>query len=300
MAQKYKKKLKQPQRYEKKCRNLENFSYLCSPMNETKNTEPVKWYVLTAVFKREVKIRDDMRSHGFDCYVPLRYEIIKKAGNKRERKLVPAIHDPLHLIKTSVLIYSGEGGTPYTFTWIATPGVLILLAAFIGGTVQKAGFGEMLCVLRRTIYNLRFTILTIISVIATAKVMGYSGMTSEIAATAVAATGTLYPSIAAFIGSVGTFITGSATSSCVLFGKLQTDAALAIGAGPNVQAWVAAANATGACAGKMISPQSIAIAVASIGVIGCDSKLLQFAVKVYIPFVIVMGCIVYFGQSFIG
>ena len=215
-------------------------------------------------------------------------------------KLVPAIHDPLHLIKTSVLIYSGEGGTPYTFTWIATPGVLILLAAFIGGTVQKAGFGEMLGVLRRTIYNLRFTILTIISVIATAKVMGYSGMTSEIAATAVAATGTLYPSIAAFIGSVGTFITGSATSSCVLFGKLQTDAALAIGAGPNVQAWVAAANATGACAGKMISPQSIAIAVASIGVIGCDSKLLQFAVKVYIPFVIVMGCIVYFGQSFIG
>ena len=215
-------------------------------------------------------------------------------------KLVPAIHDPLNLIKSSVLIYDGVGGAPYTFTWIATPGILILLAAFIGGGVQGAGFGEMLQVLKKTIINLRFTILTIITVIATAKVMGYAGMTHEIAETAVAATGTAYPAIAAFIGSIGTFITGSATSSCVLFGKLQTDSALAIGASPAAQAWIAAANATGACAGKMISPQSIAIAVAAIGVTGVDGKLLHFAVKIYLPFIILMGLIVYFGQLLIG
>ena len=56
----------------------------------------------------------------------------------------------------------------------------------------------------------------------------------------------------------------------------------------------------GACAGKMISPQNIAIAVAAIGTVGCEGKLLHFAVKVYIPFVIIMGCIVYFGQSLVG
>ena len=215
-------------------------------------------------------------------------------------KLIPAIHDPLNVIKTSVLIYSGEGGSPYTFTWVATPGVLILLAAFIGGSVQKAGFGEMVGVLKDTVINLRFTIVTIITVIATAKVMGYSGMTGQIAETAVAATGTMYPMIAAFIGSIGTFITGSATSSCVLFGTLQTHSAAAIGANADVQAWVAAANATGACAGKMISPQSIAIGAAAIGVAGCESRLLKFAVKVYLPFIIVMGCVVYFGQRLVG
>ena len=215
-------------------------------------------------------------------------------------KLIPAIHDPLNLIKSSVLIYDGQGGAPYTFTWVATPGILILLAAFIGGGVQGAGIGEMVGVLKKTIINLRFTILTIITVIATAKVMGYAGMTHEIAETAVAATGTAYPAVAAFIGSIGTFITGSATSSCVLFGKLQTDSAMAIGASPAAQAWIAAANATGACAGKMISPQSIAIGAAAIGVTGVDGKLLHFAVKVYLPFVIVMGLIVYFGQLFIG
>ena len=136
----------------------------------------------------------------------------------------------------------------------------------------------------------------IIAVIATAKVMGYSGMTSEIAETAVATTGIFYPAIAPFIGSVGTFITGSATSSSVLFGKLQTASATAISANAD---WLAASNATGACAGKMISPQSIAIAAAAISVTGQDSALLKSAVKYYVPFVIVMGGIVYFGQSFI-
>ena len=158
----------------------------------------------------------------------------------------------------------------------------------------------MVSVLKTTIINLRFTILTIITVIATAKVMGYAGMTHEIAETAVAATGTAYPAVAAFIGSIGTFITGSATSSCVLFGKLQTDSAIAIGASPAVQAWITSANATGACAGKMISPQSIAIAVAAIGITGADGKLLHFAVKVYLPFIIIMGLVVYFGQLLIG
>ena len=153
--------------------------------------------------------------------------------------------------------------------------------------------------LGKTVYDLRYTMLTIIAVIATAKVMGYAGMTHAIAETAVAATGTTYPAIAAFIGSIGTFITGSATSSCVLFGKLQTDSALAIGAGPSVQAWVAAANATGACAGKMISPQSIAIAIGAIGAPGCDGRLLHFAAKVYVPFIIAMGLIVYFGQALV-
>ncbi len=215
-------------------------------------------------------------------------------------KLIPAIHDPLSAIKSSVLIYSGEGGHPYTFTWVNTPGVLIFLAAFIGGSVQGAGLGEMLGVLKRTIVGLRFTIVTIITVIATAQVMNHSGMTLKMAETAVAVTGTMYPSISAFIGSIGTFITGSATSSCVLFGQLQTSSAEAIGASEAARAWIAASNAAGACAGKMISPQSIAIAVASIGVAGIDGKLLAFAVKVYVPFIIVLGCMVYFGQMIVG
>ena len=217
-------------------------------------------------------------------------------------KLVPPINQFLMQFKSSVPIYTGEGGAPYTFVWVNTPGVLILLAAFIAGSKQGASIGSMFKLLGKTVNGLKFTMLTIIAVIATAKVMGYSGMTNQIADTAVAATGAAYPCIAAFLGSVGTYITGSATSSCVLFGKLQVMAMQSpiINAPPDVQAWVAAANATGACAGKMISPLSIAIGSAAIGVKGADAKLLAFAVKIYIPFVIFMGAVVYLGQSLIG
>ena len=210
-------------------------------------------------------------------------------------KLFPFIYETLIMFQTSVLIYQGEGGIPYTFYWIATPGMIIFLAAFLGASAQGVSLSEMLSVLGKTIISLRFTIITIITIIATAKVMGYSGMTTTIADRTVEATGTMYPFIAAFIGSVGGFITGSATS----LGKLQMDAAIAIGASPSVQTWVAAANATGACAGKLIAPQSIAIGLAAIGAAGAgsESNLLSLTMKVYVPFILLLGCIVYFGQA---
>ncbi|MBR2214554.1 MAG: lactate permease LctP family transporter [Selenomonadaceae bacterium] len=213
-------------------------------------------------------------------------------------KLVPLVYESLILFQTSVLIYQGEGGLPYTFYWVATPGTIIFLAAFTAAFAQKVAVRDMLMVLKNTVIGLRFTIITIITIIATAKVMGYSGMTTTIAAMTVERTGTLYPLIAAFIGSVGGFITGSATSTCILFGKLQMDAAQAIGASPTVQAWVAAANATGACAGKLIAPQSIAIGVAAIGTAGAEAegKLLPLAMRIYIPFIVFLGLVVYAGS----
>ena len=213
-------------------------------------------------------------------------------------RLVPAIYDSIAQIRTSVLIYKGEGGSPYTFQWIATPGMVIFFATILSGFIQRTPVGDMAMVLRKTVFSLRPTFVTIISIIATAKVMGYSGMTTTIADHTVAATGLMYPAIAAFIGSVGGFITGSATSTCILLGKLQMDAAIAIGATESTQVWIAAANATGACAGKIIAPQSIAIGVAAIGVAGRgnESQLLGMAMKVYIPFILFLGCMVYIGR----
>ena len=214
-------------------------------------------------------------------------------------KLVPSVYDSISQVRTSILIYQGEGGTPYTFHWIATPGMVIFFATFLSGFIQKTPLADMLKVLKSTVFSLKPTFITIISIIATAKVMGYSGMTTTIADHTVAATGLMYPAIAAFIGSVGGFITGSCTSTCILLGKLQIDAAIAVGAGPNTQSWIAAANAVGACAGKLIAPQSIAIGVAAIGAAGkgSESRILSVSMKIYIPFMIVLGLLVYFGSG---
>ncbi len=180
-------------------------------------------------------------------------------------KLVPAINGPLSAIKTSVPIYAGPGAKPYTFVWIATPGIMIFLSAFIGGAVQKAGFGEMLGVLGKTFNGLKFTYITIISVVVTAKIMTYSGMTANIADGLVAATGTLYPAFAPLIGALGSFLTGSGTNSNVLFGPLQTAAAQKLIPGDGELAlWLTAASSAATGIGKMFSPQSIAIAIGAV------------------------------------
>ena len=209
---------------------------------------------------------------------------------------IPDIAAMLKTVSTKIMIYSGENAAPTNFQWITTP-TIIFVSAVLSGLINGASLGDMANVINRTLKTLIPTFITIITIIATARIMGYSGMTMAIATTTVAATGTFYPFIAPVIGSVGAFITGSATSSCVLLGKLQVDSALAIGASDSVQAWIAAANASGSCVGKIISPQSIAIGAAAVGAFGVESQIMKFAVKVYLPFILIVGCVVYFGQS---
>ena len=209
---------------------------------------------------------------------------------------IPAISAVLKTVVTKVMIYTGPDAAPTAFQWITTPTILFV-SAIIAGLVNGATFSEMASVLNRTVKTLIPTFITIITIIATARIMGYSGMTMAIATTTVAATGTFYPFIAPVIGSIGAFITGSATSSCVLLSKLQVDSAIAIGLSETAQAWIAAANASGSCVGKIISPQSIAIGAAAVGAFGVESQIMKFAVKVYLPFILIMGFMVYFGQT---
>ena len=210
--------------------------------------------------------------------------------------LVPAIHDPLSAIKSNVPIYTGEGAAPYTFTWVATPGALILIAAFIGGIIQKCPIGEIFGVLGKTIVQMLKTIITIMAVLATAKIMGYSGMTQSIADFIVRVTGSFYPLVAPLIGSIGTFVTGSSTSSSVLFSKLQAST----GAELNInQIWLVAANTVGSTAGKIISPQSIAVATAATATVGKESEILTKVIKYFVLFAVIYGLVCYFGLRLI-
>ncbi len=200
--------------------------------------------------------------------------------------LFPFIHDPLASIKTSVAVFRGENPATLTFYWINTPGVLILLAGFIGGLIQGASFKEMFVVLGTTIKKNVKTIVTICSVLAVAKIMGYSGMTSDIASVLVALTGSLFPLISPIIGVIGGFVTGSGTSTTVLFGSLQVQTAEAIGTNP---VWLAAANLVGAGIGKMVCPQSIAIGTAAVGLVGSESKVLSKVAIFCLIFAVLAG-----------
>jgi lactate permease len=209
--------------------------------------------------------------------------------------LVPGINKPLAAIKTSVAIFSGPHAKLTSFTWIANPGTLIILATFIGGLIQGAKFVDILKVLGKTCKQMTKSIITILAIVSLAKVMSYSGMITSIAVVLVAITGSYYPIIAPLIGALGTFVTGSDTSSNVLFGPLQIEVAKNLNMSPY---WLAAANTGGATAGKMISPQSIAVATAATGIIGSEGKILKTTLKFCLVYLVILGMIIYFGARF--
>jgi len=123
-----------------------------------------------------------------------------------------------------------------------------------------------------------------------AKLMGYSGMVGALASAVAWLSGPVYPLIAPLLGALGTFLTGSDTSSNVLFGGLQKNTAISLGMDPE---WLAAANASGATAGKMISPQSISIATSSTGLGGSESKILGKTLKYCVVYVVLIGVVVW-------
>ncbi len=205
---------------------------------------------------------------------------------------MPAIHEPLSQIKTTVNIYAGDPSAKLTFSWVNTPGVLIMICGIIGGLIQGCSVREMLDVLLATVKQMSKTIVTMLAILACAKVMGYSGMIASVAAFFVGTFGSFYPLVSPVLGGLGTFVTGSGTSSEVLFGSVQVQAAQAIGADP---LWLASANSLGVSAGKMIAPQSIAIGTATCGLVGKDGEVLGKISKYAFGYLVVMAIFIYAG-----
>lgn len=203
------------------------------------------------------------------------------------------IHNLISGFKTSVSVYAGEGGNTLTFSWINTPGIIIFIAAIIGGFIQGAKVSLMFNVLLDTLKANWKTIVTICAVMATAKIMSYSGMISDIAIFLVAVTGSAYPLISPLIGAIGAFVTGSGTSTSVLFGGLQVQTAQNLGLS---EVWMAAGNTIGAGIGKMICPQSIAIGASAINKSGSESKILRSVFKYFLFYIIFAGIICYLGK----
>ena len=208
--------------------------------------------------------------------------------------LVPAVHAALAPFASHVQVYCGENPGTLTFSWINTPGVWIFLAAFVGGAIQGASPRLMGEVLAATVKQMMPTVITMLSVLGCAKVMGYAGMISSISAFCIAVAGGLYPILAPWIGAVGAFVTGSGTSSGMLFGPIQSQAATALGVSDY---WMVALNALGVAAGKMISPQTLAIGLAAVHVRGKDAELLGAVLPYAAGMLVLMSAIAMLGQG---
>lgn len=207
--------------------------------------------------------------------------------------LIPPVGSALDHIKSSVVIYTGKNPSPMVFKWLTTPGTMIMISAVVGGLVQGARPVEIVKVFGATLKQMWKSSITVLSIVAVAKVMSYSGMITAIATVLVKSTGSFFPLISPVIGTLGTFVTGSDTSSNVLFGALQNEVAGSIHANPY---WLAAANTAGATAGKMISPQSIAVATSATAMTGSEGSIFKRTARFCIIYVVILGILVYAGS----
>lgn len=176
----------------------------------------------------------------------------------------------------------------FKFDWFSATGTAIFIAAVITIIFLKMKPKDAVTTFGETINELKVPIYSIGMVLAFAFIANYSGMSATLAL-ALAHTGQAFTFFSPFLGWIGVFLTGSDTSANALFAALQATTAQQIGV-PEVL--LVAANTSGGVTGKMISPQSIAIACAAVGLVGKESDLFRFTVKHSIVFTIMMGIII--------
>lgn len=168
---------------------------------------------------------------------------------------------------------------------LGATGTAILVTALLSAVMLRVPARACAGLFAATLRELSPPIVTIGSVLALAFVANYSGMSSTLGL-AFAASGALFPLFSAFLGWLGVFLTGSDTASNALFGNLQRVTAEQIGVDPIL---TVAANTTGGVTGKMISPQSIAVACAAARLTGREAELFRFTLRHSLIFALLIG-----------
>ena len=164
----------------------------------------------------------------------------------------------------------------YRWEFFTIPGTAIFISSLVTMVILGISPSRGLKVFVATFKQLRFALITLCSVISIGFVANYSGMSYTLGLACATYTGMLFPIFSPIIGWVGTFLTGSVTSSAALFGKLQQVTAMRINLNPVL---TTSANLFGSDIGKLISPQSIAIACAATGLVGHEPDIIRKTVK---------------------
>ena len=175
----------------------------------------------------------------------------------------------------------------YKLDWLSATGTAIMAAAVISVIYLRMKPQAAVATFFSTMKELALPIYSIGMVLAFAFISNYSGLSATLAL-ALAHTGDAFTFFSPFLGWLGVFLTGSDTSSNALFAALQATTAQQIGVSDVL---LVAANTTGGVTGKMISPQSIAIACAAVGLVGKESDLFRFTVKHSLIFTCMVGVI---------
>ena len=191
------------------------------------------------------------------------------------------MHDPAYKAKRAE-------AARFNFNWISATGTAILLAALATAIFLRVPPAIVLETTVTTLKRMRWPLLTIAFMLSLGFVTRYGG-TDATLGLAFTKTGWFYPFFAAMLGWLGVALTGSDTSSNVLFGSLQKITAQQLGLNPIL---ITTANSTGGVMGKMIDAQSIVVATAATNQHGQEGRILRFVFWHSIALAVIMGIIV--------
>jgi len=198
---------------------------------------------------------------------------------------VPGLHNLITRVPP-VTAQNAPYAATYTLNWLSASGTACFLATLAAAVLLRVSPRQVVKTYKATFSQLAIPMATIACMLGLAYLMNYSGMTSTLGL-ALATTGVAFPFFSAVLGWLGVFLTGSDTSANALFGNLQVVTANALNLNPVLTASV---NSAAGVMGKMISVQSIAVAVAATGMAASDeSRLFRFTIKHSVFLMVVMG-----------
>ena len=225
-------------------------------------------------------------------------------GLPQTKSALDGIHAPkfpvpnLHLRVQRIPPVAPDGAAPETaefkLNYLSATGTGILAAALLAGFAMGCTPGAMLRTYGRTLWRVRWSLWTIMAMLALGNVTKFSG-TDATLGLALARTGWLYPFFGTMLGWLGVALTGSDTASNVLFGGLQKITSEQLGVSPVL---MGAANSSGGVMGKMVDAQSIVVASTATNWYGHEGAILRFVFWHSLALAALMGCLVY-GQAYV-
>ena len=176
----------------------------------------------------------------------------------------------------------------FALNWLSATGTGLLLSGIVGGLLLGLSPLRLLRIFGHTVWRVRYSLLTIAAMLSLGFTTRYAGLDATMGL-AFASTGSLFPFFSALLGWLGVALTGSDTSSNVLFGNLQQITAQQIGISPVL---AAASNSSGGVMGKMIDAQSIVVASVATGQEGKEGEILRYVFFHSLALAVLVGILV--------
>ena len=201
---------------------------------------------------------------------------------------VPGLDKLVHRMPPVVVQETTESAV-FMFNWLSFTGTGIFVAAVVSGFLMSFSPRQLVRAYGRTLKRVRFSLLTVAAMLSLGYMTRYSGLDVTLGL-AFARTGILYPFFGTMLGWLGVALTGSDTSSNVLFGSLQKISAEQLGLSPVL---MASANSSGGVMGKMIDAQSIVVASTATRWYGHEGDILRYVFFHSLVLAALMGLFVF-------